>query len=57
MPLLERVELIMSDEREAKLSLKDYIAFLIALLTTHLLPLILVIIITILLVILIGYLF
>jgi len=55
MPSLERVELTLSDEQ--KLSLKDYIAFLIALLTTHLLPLLLMTIIMVLLVILISHLF
>lgn len=41
-------------EKKVKLSFKDYIAFIIALLQTHLLPLILIMIIILLLTILIN---
>lgn len=45
----------MSEEREAKFGLKDYLAFVIALLTTHLLPLLIIAIIVILLAVVLGY--
>ena len=45
----------MSEDGEVRLSFKDYIAFVIALLTTNLLPLVVMIVIIILLVALLGY--
>lgn len=47
----------MSEGQETRLGIKDYLAFIIALLTTHLLPLLILAAIVILVAAILGYIF